>query len=119
MTKAEAQARRTRWERALQEIAQEVGANSVVYKTLGSVAWGRYEGEGRAHGDDKENVMFGLGFLQGVRYAAMNAAAAQNLRGEDALRRIHDRIAEYERKPTSPTAPPGAAPAHPDAGAEA
>ena len=97
MTRDHAVIERHRWARALTEIARAAGEKSVLYRMLGTVAWGRYDGEPTASGDTKDQVMFGLGFLQGVRYAALLSAEIHKIAGEDALRTIHKRIAGYEK----------------------
>ena len=82
---------RARWQWALQQAAREIGKDQPLYRILGSVAWGRFEGEPGAT-DNKDNVVFGAGFLQGVRYAAMNAGRELKLPGTRHLERIHDRL---------------------------
>ena len=84
---------RSRWTLALQGIARKHGTGSPVYKILGTVAWGRFSGEAQP-GEHIDHIAFGAGFLEGVRYAALNAAESLHLSGEDDLRRIHDRIRE-------------------------
>lgn len=90
LTKREVQARRAAWSRALEQIGRELGPESPITRGLGSLAWGRYTGEPAA-ADGLVNSAEGLGFLQGVRYALLQVAAAQGWEGEDLLRRIHRR----------------------------
>jgi len=86
---------RMAWARALTGIAHDRGKDSDLYAMLGNVAWGRYDGEPQP-GELKDNVVFGAGFLQGVRYAAMRAGERFKVAGTDDLRRIHDRIRREE-----------------------
>ena len=87
---------RAAWARALQQIAAEHGEKSPVYKLLGTIAWGRYDGE-PCPSDDKDNVATGLAFLQGVRYAAINACELMGLhKAEQDFRCIHDRMRRNE-----------------------
>lgn len=83
--------RRRKWARALEQIALMFGKNAPIYEILGTVAWGRYEGEPNTT-DTKDNALLGLGFLQGVRYAALNAARLYKLQGERDLANIHERL---------------------------
>lgn len=83
---------RRQWARALESIAREVGSNSDVYKIMGTVAWGRYDGEPAASGDGLTHIAMGYGFLMGVRYATLNAARHFDLNGEKQLARIYDRF---------------------------
>ena len=91
--------RRQAWAWALCDVAKAIKKDSPLqekdplYEILGSVAWGRYDGE-PALGEVKENIVFGLGFLEGVRYAALNAGRALNLKGTRHLERIHDLVRE-------------------------
>ena len=82
---------RNQWRLALERIAQEVGKEAPLYRILGSVAWGRFEGEPTAT-DSKDNAVFGLGFLRGVRHAALEAARLYNLKGERSLANIHEKF---------------------------
>jgi len=85
--------RREAWAYALYDAAKAIGKGNPLYEILGSVAWGRYDGE-PAMNEVKENIVFGLGFLEGVRYAALNAGRALNLKGTTHLERIHDRVSK-------------------------
>ena len=91
MLKKEVFQRRRQWALALEEIAREVGKDSQLYKILGTMAWSRYDGEPTAP-DSKDNAIFGLGFLQGARYVALNVARLYDLEGEPSLAGIHERI---------------------------
>mgnify|MGYP001586936065 CR=1 FL=1 len=91
MLKERAFRERNEWRQALEQIAKEVGNDHALYKILGSVAWGRFDGEPTAT-DSKDNAVFGLGFLQGVRYVALEAARLYNLKGERSLANIHERF---------------------------
>lgn len=93
LSKEEYTRRRAAWAYALHSAAEDIGQDSPLYEILGSVAWGRYDGE-PAVSEVKENSVFGLGFLEGVRYAALNAGRALNLKGTDHLEHIHDRVRE-------------------------
>ena len=93
MTKAEALVQRRRWERALAEIAREVGKDAPLYKAMGPLAWGRHEYESKASGDTVDHVMRGVGYLEGTRDALLRAAEIGRWDGERALRHIHVRIA--------------------------
>ena len=90
-SKATWEAERLVWARALQQIARELGEDSDLYKILGTTAWGRYDGEPSVS-ELKDNIVFGCGYLQGVRYAAMNAGRTLGLEGTYELERIHGRI---------------------------
>lgn len=83
--------RRSAWQNALMEIARGLSQQSTLLNMLGSVAWGRYDGEPQPS-ELKDNVIFGVGFLQGVRYASMRAGRELNLQGARELETIHDRI---------------------------
>ena len=91
MLRKEAEARRSQWARALYQIASEAGKASPLTYILGTVAWGRYDGEPSAT-DSKDNALIGYGFLMGVRYAAMRAAERFKLDGVSKLRDIHERL---------------------------
>ncbi len=86
---------RMAWARALSGIAREQSQESDMYKMLGNVAWGRYDGEPQPD-ELKDNVVFGTGFLQGVRYAALQAGERFGVTGTNDLRNIHDRIRREE-----------------------
>ena len=91
MIRVEAEKARSQWSYALFQIAQTQGKDSPMYKMLGSVAWGRYEYEPCPQ-ETKENILLGLGFLQGVHYAAMQASKQFNVPGLYDLQRIHDKL---------------------------
>ena len=82
---------RQKWSYALANIAREQGKDSAMYKMLGSVAWGRYDHE-PSPSETKDNILLGLGFLEGVRYAAMRASEQFDVPGWYDLQRIHDRL---------------------------
>lgn len=96
MLVAEAKQQRHLWALALEQIASEVGEKSPLYKAMGSVAWGRYDGE-PCPSDSKENALRGLYYLMGVRDALLRAAEIQRWDGLESLRSIHDRIHRMER----------------------
>ena len=97
MLRKEAEKRRTQWARALYQIASETGKASPLTYILGTVAWGRYDGEPGA-ADSKDNALIGYGFLMGVRYASLLAAERFKLDGVSKLRNIHDRIEKEAQK---------------------
>lgn len=89
--------RRAMWSRALQEIARKLPPQSTLREMLGSVAWGRYDGEPTPT-DTKDNVVFGAGYLEGVRHTALLAGRALNLKGTSELERIHDRFRREQKR---------------------
>ena len=91
MLRADADNARRKWAYALSSIAREQGKDSALYKMLGSVAWGRYDHESSPN-ESKDNILLGLGFLEGVRYAAMRAGEQFDVPGWYDLQRIHDRL---------------------------
>ncbi len=97
MLRKDVERARRAWALALYEIAVEVGEGSPLYKAMGSVAWGRYEGEPSAS-DSKDNAMFGYAYLRGLRDALMRVAEAEHWAGANALRVIHDRVREIMSK---------------------
>ena len=88
ITRGTAEQKRTAWRIALMKVAEELGKESEVYKILGSLAWGRHEGEQAVH-ETKDNVVFGLGYLKGYRDATLAATRVLNLKGERALANCH------------------------------
>ena len=91
MPREYAELQRMRWLRALEEIAREMGQGTREYRLFGALAWGRFEGESRPD-ERKEDVFFGLGFLQGFRDAALLAACEFKLKSEEPLRLIYKRM---------------------------
>ncbi len=84
--KAQAEAERAAWAGALQDAAKQLGyvASSgfgtgpkqpKAVQVLGSIAWGRYEGEPGAV-DSKDRAVEAVGYLRGVWDTAMRAARA-------------------------------------------
>ena len=79
--KAEAEWLRSEWVRALQDVAKQLGytpnrngeSSHPVVRILGALAWGRHPKEGGPD-ETKDDVLVGLGYLQGVRDAALRAA---------------------------------------------
>ena len=97
MLKARAYHDRDQWRRALEQIANEAGKGSPLYKILGTISWGRFDGEPSSC-DTKDNALLGLGFLQGARYAALNAARLYGWKKEErALATINERTSTYGR----------------------
>lgn len=92
LRKADLEERRQAWAYALEQIARELGKDHPITKGMGSVAWGRYEGEPQVSGDGIAHVAQGYGFLQGVRYALLQVARAEGWEGERELAKIHDRM---------------------------
>ena len=91
LTKQDWQERRSAWARALYRAAEACGKDSKPYKILGTVAWGRYDGEAQPQ-EAKDNIVFGAGFLKGVRYAALGAGDELKLPGTEHLRGIHNEV---------------------------
>lgn len=87
---------RAAWELALMRAARAAGEESKLYQLLGSVAWGRYDGESTA-GETKGNIIFGAGYLQGVRAVALQAGRMFNLPGTVHLERIYDAMRETKQ----------------------
>ena len=99
LTKQHWQERRAAWAGALYRAAESCGKGSKLYKILGTVAWGRYEGESQPQ-ETKDNIVFGAGFLAGVRYAALQAGDEFRLPGTEHLRGVYSdlrRAKEEER----------------------
>ena len=82
--------RRTAWASALYQGGSKEMAQPL-RQILGSVAWGRYEGESQPD-EVKDNIVFGCGYLEGVRYAALQAGRVFKLKGTAQLEGIHSRI---------------------------
>lgn len=93
LRKDDLQRRRMAWEHALCAIARELGSDHWITKGMGSIAWGRYDGEPTPQ-DSVSNVAMGWGFLRGVRYALLQVArnAHPTQEGERELAKIHDRM---------------------------
>lgn len=83
--------RRAAWDSALNSIARELGKDHWITKGMGTVAWGRYDGEPTPT-DSVGNVAMGWGFLRGVRYALLQVARDQSLPDERVLATIHKRM---------------------------
>lgn len=93
LRKDDLQRRRTAWANAMFTISRDLGPHHWITKGMGSIAWGRYDGEPTPT-DSVVNVAMGWGFLQGVRYALLQVARDQNLSDEASLARIHQRTRE-------------------------
>lgn len=92
MRRAEVERRRRAWQRAMQQVADALGKDDPAVKGMGSVAWGRYEGEPTVT-DNLVNAAVGWGYLQGVRDALLHTARDQRWHNaERELARIHDRM---------------------------
>lgn len=96
MTKEWWDARRRAWAIVMSRIGKSLPEGSPVRKGMGTLAWGRYDGEPAAV-DHKDNVCFGAGFLQGVRYALLMTARHQGWDGEIALENAAKEAFEMER----------------------
>ena len=81
--------RRMDWELALGAVARQAKQNSVLLKMLGSVAWGRYDGEHTAY-EKKDNVVYGAGYLKGYRDALLQTTRVLKMDGERLLAEAHD-----------------------------
>lgn len=95
-TRKEWQAERSAWTVALIKAARAAGEDSELYRILGSIAWGRFDGESQP-GELKDNIIFGVGYLQGARDVALRAGRVFNLPGTVHLERIHDAVREAKR----------------------
>ena len=93
LSKREWSKRRHEWAWALQQVAQTCGKDSEMYKLLCSVAWGRYDGEAQPQ-ELKDNIIFGAGYLQGVRSVALQAGRQFNIPGTVHLEDIHHAISK-------------------------
>lgn len=77
----EAESLRAAWLGELQAVAAELGyvpnmvgdCDHPIVQILGGTAWGRHPEEGGPD-ETKDNVLIGLGYLKGIRDAAMRAA---------------------------------------------
>ena len=94
-SRAEWSKQRHAWAWALQQAAQECGKDSKMYKILGSVAWGRFDGEAQPQ-EPKDNIIFGAGYLQGARSVALAAGREFRLPGTIHLENIHSRLTREE-----------------------
>jgi hypothetical protein len=95
LRKADLERRRDEWRRAMQSLASELGDDHWITKGMGSIAWGRFDGE--CVPDERvPHVAMGWGFLQGVRYALLQVARTSGkgkaLEGEHDLASIHRRM---------------------------
>lgn len=86
---------RTEMARALEQIARESGKGSTLYKCMGSMAWGRYEGEPCAT-DSKDNTVFGCGYLNGTRDALLRVARVLGWPEATLLEEIHRRMPSHK-----------------------
>ncbi len=81
MLRREAETLRSLWLQELRAVAEKLGYdpanpagdNHPVLQILGGTAWGRHPEEGGPD-ETKDNVLLGLGYLKGIRDAAMRAA---------------------------------------------
>lgn len=96
-TRAEAERERTRWARALCEIAKKYGRESTIGRMLGSLAWGRHEGEPKP--DEKvHDVVWGCGYLRGYSDAMLRACEIFRVDGENDVRIVWQRVNELEAR---------------------
>ena len=91
MTKDQWIKRRNAWVSAMYLAAVAIGKDKPLYRILGSLAWGRFDGE-QSPGEHLDHVAYGAGFLAGARFVALNAGREFNLDGTREMERIHDRI---------------------------
>lgn len=96
MKREEWERKRNAWAHSMQRVADSVGKGSKLYEAMGSLAWGRYEGEPSATAN-KDSAVFGFGYIKGKRDALLEVARMEQWPGYEALRRIHDTVREYER----------------------
>lgn len=94
MTKDMLCLQRTAWANAMQRVAQEAGAGSPLYRAMGPLAWGRYDGEPNMK-DTKDNVVKGLAYIQGKRDALLEAGRVTGAWPTSSLERIHVYVQEY------------------------
>ncbi len=81
LTKAEAYTLRAAWVGELKHVAFELGyvsnmlgeCDHPIVKMLGSVAWGRHPFEGGPD-ETKDDMVAGVGYLEGIRDACLRAA---------------------------------------------
>jgi hypothetical protein len=97
ISRADWETKRYAWRWAIAQAAEAIGKGKPLYNILGSAAWGRFDGEA-SPGEVKDNVVFGVGFLEGVRYAALHAGRELHLEGTVHLERIHDRMRLESKK---------------------
>lgn len=88
LPRAEWEKRRYAWQRAMVKVANAVGNGSKLYQAMGSLAWGRYDGEPSA-ADSKDRAVFGTGYLQGKRDALLSVARMEGWPGAVELENIH------------------------------
>ena len=93
------QERRQAWQSAMVEAARGLDKDSLLKRAMGSVAWGRYNGEPSA-GEVKDNIVFGCGYLQGIRDTLLQVGHELNLQGTREFEGIHDRV-RLQRKYSS------------------
>lgn len=86
--RVEYETQRRRWINALRDIADKHGKDSWAYKVLGSLAWGRFEGESRPN-EHKDDVVRGYAYLRGYRDACMRAAELAGDKSAEDFRGIH------------------------------
>lgn len=91
MLKEHAERRARHWQRAFTEIAQDAGKDSMLYKALGSAAWGRSDHEG----DGKDAALLKLGWYEGLRYGLLTHFRAEKHDGFYALERIYELMNKY------------------------
>ena len=94
MLKAEAECLRSAWVIALRDVAKELGfvpsmggegtSGNAVVRILGPVAWSRHKYE-RCADDSKDRAVRGVGYLEGLRDAALRAARELEDREADRL----------------------------------
>lgn len=86
--RADYENQRRRWLGALRDIADKHGKGSRVYRLLGTLAWGRFEGESKPN-EHKDDVASGYGYLKGYRDACLHAAELMKDKSEEDFRLIH------------------------------
>lgn len=93
MKRAEWDSRRRAWASAMQGVASKLGEHSPLYKAMGSLAWGRYQGEPSAT-DNKDMAVFGCAYVQGKRDALLAVARMLGWDGARELEGIHVTVNE-------------------------
>ncbi len=91
LLRADYEKRRQAWRGALREIADKHGKTSWAYRVLGSLAWGRFEGETKPD-EHKDDIAYGYGYLQGYRAACLRAAELARDPSEADFRLIHQHL---------------------------
>lgn len=96
MAKADSTQMRRDWQQAMQAIARELetkySKETPLYKLMGGLAWGRYDYEPRTYGDNADHINRGVGYLMGVRDAALHVGRAMQLPGWELFADIYTRL---------------------------